>query len=109
MAKGWKLIGTNATDFGDTRTRVEKKRDRMRQSLAFSKNMKITNIRSYDKMIEDSDKDFNAKKSADAALLQAFADKKLKSKALIKQAQSLKKKKKSDKSEVKEDELVATS
>lgn len=43
-------------------------------------------------MIEDAEKAYNAKQAEDAVLLQAFADKKLKSKALIKQAQGLKRK-----------------
>lgn len=92
MAKGWNLVGTNALEFGDVRTREEKRRDAARQSKAFNRLMAKTNIRSYEKMIEDSEKTYNAKQAENAALLQAFADKKLKSKALIKQAQSLKRK-----------------
>jgi hypothetical protein len=92
MAKGWTLVGTNALGYGDTRTRDERKRDEMRQVRSFNRAMRTTKVRSYDKMVEDADKTFDAKQSADAALLQAFAEKKLKSKALIKQAQGLKKK-----------------
>ena len=90
MAKGWTLVGTNASEFGDTRTREEKRQDAARQSKAFNRLMAKTNVRSYEKMIEDAEKAYNAKQAEDAALLQAFADKKLKSKALIKQAQGLK-------------------
>lgn len=92
MAKGWTLVGTNALEFGDTRTREEKRQDAARQSKAFNRLMAKTNVRSYEKMIEDAEKAYNAKQAENAALLQAFADKKLKSKALIKQAQGLKRK-----------------
>ena len=92
MAKGWSLVGTNALEFGDIRTREEKRQGAARQSKAFNRLMAKTNVRSYEKMIEDAEKAYNAKQAEDAALLQAFADKKLKSKALIKQAQGLKRK-----------------
>ncbi len=112
MAKGWTLVGTNALGYGDTRTRDERKRDEMRQARSFNRVMRTTKVRSYDKMVEDADKTFDAKQSADAALLQAFAEKKLKSKALIKQAQGLKKKqaaKKAAKAQAKkENEAVVT-
>lgn len=92
MAKGWSLVGTNALEFGDIRTREEKKQDAARQSKAFNRLMAKTKVRSYEKMIEDAEKTYNTKQAEDAALLQAFADKKLKSKTLIKQAQGLKRK-----------------
>lgn len=92
MAKEWILVGTNASEFGDTRTRKEKRKDAARQNKAFNHLMAKTNVRSYEKMIEDAEKAYNAKQAEDAALLQAFADKKLKSKTLIKQAQELKRK-----------------
>lgn len=91
MAKGWSLVGTNAMEFGDTRTREEKRRDAARQNRAFNRLMATTKVRSFEKMVEDAEKSYNAKQSENAALLQAFADKKLKSKALIKQAKALKK------------------
>lgn len=93
MAKGWKLVGTNAMEFGDTRTREEKRRDSARQTRTFNRLMATTEVRSYEKMVEDAEKSYNAKQVENAALLQAFADKKLKSKALIKRAQGLKKNK----------------
>lgn len=92
MAKGWSLWGTNALEFGDTRTREEKRRDAARQAKAFNRLMATTKVRSYEKMVEDAEKAYNTKQAENAALLQAFADKKLKSKALIKQAQGLKRK-----------------
>lgn len=90
MAKGWTLVGTNASEFGDTRTREEKRRDAARQSKAFNCLMAKTKMRSYEEMVKDAKKAYNTKQAEDAALLQAFADKKLKSKGLIKQAQRLK-------------------
>ena len=92
MAKGWELVGTNAMEFGDTRTRDEKRRDSARQAKAFNRLMATTKIRSYEKMVEDAKKSYNTKQAENAALLQAFADKKLKSKTLIKRAQGLKRK-----------------
>lgn len=92
MAKGWTLVGTNALEFGDTRTREEKRRDSARQARSFNRLMRTTKVRSYEKMVEDAEKSYNVKQAENAALLQAFADKKLKSKALIKQAQGLKRK-----------------
>lgn len=92
MAKGWNLVGTNAMEFGDTRTRDEKRRDAARQNRTFNRLMATTKVRSYEKMVEDAEKSYNAKQTENAALLQAFAEKKLKSKALIKQAKALKRK-----------------
>lgn len=97
MAKGWKLVGTNAIEFGDTRTRDEKRRDSARQTKVFNRLMATTEVRSYEKMVEDVEKSYNAKQAENAALLQAFADKKLKSKALIKRAQGLKRKQEDNK------------
>ena len=92
MAKGWTLVGTNALEFGDTRTRNEKRHDAARQNRTFNRLMAKTNVRSYEEMVEDSEKSYNARQAENAALLQAFTDKKLKSKTLIKQAQGLKRK-----------------
>lgn len=49
MAKGWTLVGTNASEFGDTRTREEKRQDAARQSKAFNRLMAKTKVRSYEK------------------------------------------------------------
>lgn len=98
MAKGWNLVGTNAMEFGDTRTRDEKRRDTARQTKAFNRLMAKTKVRSFETMVKDAEKTYNAKQAENAALLQAFADKKLKSKALIKQAKALKKKQAENKS-----------
>lgn len=92
MAKEWKLMGTNAVEFGNTRTKDEKRKDFMRKTKRFNRLMATTKVRSYDKMVEDVEKSYNTKIKENADLLQAFADKKLKSKTLIKQAQGLKKK-----------------
>ena len=92
MAKEWSLVGTNASEFGDFRTREEKRRDIARRTNGFNRLMAVTEIRSIEKMIKDSEKTYNVKQAEDAALLQAFAEKKLKSKTLIKQAQNLKRK-----------------
>ena len=98
MAKGWNLVGTNAMEFGDTRTRDEKRRDTARQTKAFNRLMAKTKVRSFGDMVKDAEKTYDAKQAENAALLQAFADKKLKSKALIKQAKALKKKQAENKS-----------
>lgn len=97
MAKEWRLIGTNASEFGDIRTWKEKKRDAARQMKTFNRLMAKTEVRSYEKMTEDAERAYDIKMKEDTALLQAFVDKKLKSKALIKKAKNLKKKQKDNK------------
>lgn len=86
------LVGTNAMEFGDTRTKEQKRRDFIRQRKVFNHLMATTKVRSYEEMVEDAEKLYDAKQIENTALLQAFADKKLKSKTLIKRAQGLKKK-----------------
>ena len=90
MSKGWTLVGTNALEFGNTETRQE----RIRRERKF--NNAINNAKSItvEEMKKESEKLFDAKNAENVQLLQAFKDKKLKSKALIKKAKALKKKEK---------------
>lgn len=92
MAKGWKLVGTNASEFGDTRTRGEKLRYSAKQARMFDKAIRTTEKLSYEKLVEEADKCYEIRQAENAALIQALDDNKLKSKNLIKKAQFLKEK-----------------
>lgn len=90
MPKGWTFVGTNDIGFGKTETRAEKTR-RMRK---FDNLIRNTSVLSYDEMVKENDQLFNEQTATNAALLQAYNDKKLKSKELIKKARRLKNKNK---------------
>lgn len=90
MPKGWTLVGTNALEFGNTETRQE----RIRREQKFNNAIRNVKSQSVEDMKKESDELFDAKNAENAQLLQAFKDKKLKSKALIKKAKALKKKEK---------------
>ena len=87
MPKGWMLVGTNAIEYGD----VETKYDKMRRQRKFENAIRKLNKRTEEQMEKDSEKAFNAKVENDSKLLQAFKDKKVKSKEAIKLARELKK------------------
>lgn len=90
MPKGWILVGTNDLGFGNTETRQE----RVRREQKFNNAIRNIKSQTVEEMKKESDKLFDAKNAENAQLLQAFKDKKLKSKALIKKAKALKKKEK---------------
>jgi hypothetical protein len=90
MSKTWNLIGTNALGFGVDETREEK----LRRERKFSNVIHNTPKLSLAKLVEKADKDNDIKVAETAQLLQAYNDKKLKSKTLIKQAKTLKSNKK---------------
>lgn len=89
MPKGWTLFGTNALEFGNTETRQE----RVRREARFANAIRNTpvNKMTEEEAKEHSEKLFEAKQMSNAQLLQAFKEKKLKSKKLIKKAKALKK------------------
>jgi hypothetical protein len=97
MAKNWVTKFSNAMEFGDTRTREEKRAAGVQKSRAFNRLMKSTISRSYEKMVEASDVDYENRCVYERNLLEAFNNKKLKSKNLIKQAQTLRKRNAEDK------------
>lgn len=90
MPKGQTLVGTNALEFGNTETRQE----RIRRERKFTNAIRNVKSQSVEDMKKESNELFDAKNAENAQLLQAFKDKKLKSKALIKKAKALKKKEK---------------
>lgn len=90
MSKGWTLVGTNALEFGNTETRQERVRRERKFNNAINNAKSIT----VEEMKKESEKLFDAKNAENVQLLQAFKDKKLKSKVLIKKAKALKKKEK---------------
>ena len=87
MSKGWTLVGTNAIGFGDTET----KRERIKRMQKFDIAIHNLSKRSEEEMKEDAEKTFLSKRADDVQLLQAFNEKKLKSKAAIKKAKALRK------------------
>lgn len=89
MPAGWTLVGTNDLSFESTET----KRDKVRREQKFRNAIHNIVERSIEQMQEDSEKSYSAQKDTENKLLQAYNDKKLKSKNLIKKAKSLKKEK----------------
>jgi hypothetical protein len=85
----WELVGTNDIGFGKSETVQERNRREEKFRKAIRNEQKLT----YKKLEEKTDATFKAKIASDEQLLQAFTEKKLKSKELIKKAKSLKKNK----------------
>lgn len=88
MAKGWKLVATSALDYGNTETRQEK----IRRFHKFDNLIRNTLTEKEEILRKQSEKRFLKAKAEEEQLLQAFRDKKLKSKALIKRAKALNRK-----------------
>lgn len=94
MAKGWKLIGTINVVYDDGRTETERRRDRMKAQKNFDSVMRKMKIeKDLAALKKDGDDAYAAREAANAELLQAYEEKKLKSKALIRKARILKRKK----------------
>ena len=87
MSKGWILVGTTMPGFGNTET----KRERIKRMQKFDIAIHNLSKRSEEEMKEDAEKTFLSKRANDAQLLQAFNEKKLKSKTAIKKAKVLRK------------------
>jgi hypothetical protein len=85
----WELVGTNDLSFGKFETVLERNKRREKFRKAIRNERKL----SYKKLEERTDATFKAKTASDEQLLQAFAEKKLKSKELIQRAKTLKKNK----------------
>ena len=92
MPVGWTLVGTNDLGFGNTETKMEK----IKREQKFDKAIHNIVERSIEKMQEDAEKTFLARTNEEAQLLQAYEEKKLKSKELIKKVELLKKHNKKD-------------
>lgn len=82
MPKGWTMISTNAVEV-ESKTRQENQK--------ISNMIRNTKSKSYDDLVIQANESFKAEEQRKANLLQAYEDKKLKSKALIKEAQVIKK------------------
>ena len=82
MPKGWTLVKTNTSV---SRNETKGKEQRV--------NRIVKNVRSksYEDLKKDADAAYDAAEARKVSLLQAYEDKKLKSKALIKEAQAIKK------------------
>ena len=94
MARGWNTVSTNSNE---TKTFSERKRASVRQAKLVNRMLAKTPSLSYEKLQEESENSYKVKIAEDASLLQAFNDKKLKSKALINRAKALKKASKDEK------------
>ena len=106
MPKGWIHIGTNAFEFGHNETKVE----RVRREQKFNNAIRSTKVTKpimvetkgvitfiAQDLIDEGDKAAVAKKARKDNLMTAFAEKKLKSKSLIREAQGYNKKKQGNK------------
>ena len=105
MAKGWTIF-TFGEVTADTRSTQKKRYD----DRKFSKAIKNTKTLKYFELIEQSEKNEAAKIANENQLVQAYNEKKLQSKELIKQAQAVikKREKKAEKAAAKnETEVVA--
>ena len=82
MPKGWTLISTN-TNVAATETRGKEQRA---ENL-----IRNTRSKSYEDLKKECNAAYDAAETRKANLLQAYEDKKLKSKSLIKEAQAIQK------------------
>ena len=97
MAKGWKTLETVNDTPKSNKTQQEKNRDRTRADN-FIRSVKSL---SEDELKKEAKLLYEQQQSANEALLDAFENKRLKSKNLIKQAIKLKKDKEKTEAEVK--------
>lgn len=83
MPKGWTLIGTNRFEFNSP-TKEEKRKNIKKLDRA------IRNIekKSYEKLQEESDQSYIDRENTRNQLMKAYAEKRLRSKKLIKEARS---------------------
>ncbi|MCD8211185.1 MAG: hypothetical protein LUC37_06560 [Prevotella sp.] len=85
MPKGWTLVGTSDMAYGDPETKQDKlKRDHQLNSM-----IRNTPIRSEEEITKESDELAKRNKARKDSLAQAYEDKKLKSKDLIKEARKI--------------------
>ena len=87
MAKGWTLF-TIGEIKEDTRSTQQKRHD----AKKFSNAIRNTRILKYNELVEQSEKNEAAKTAREDQLIAAYEEKKLKSKALIKETQAIIKK-----------------
>jgi len=87
MPKGWTFIGTNDLAYGNKRTNAEKYREINKFKIAIEKMQTL----SYEDLEKKTEQTYAATRARENALLQAYENKMLKSKELIKEAQQIKK------------------
>lgn len=90
MAKNWKEVGNNALGTGAKETEQEKYRRMRRFDNAIRNLVKLKE----DELIAKTAESYEEREAQKAQLLQAYADKRLKSKDLIKKAKGLTRKEK---------------
>ena len=106
MPKGWVHIGTNAFEFGNNETKEAKRRreKKFNDAIRSIKIVKPVMVETKgvitfiaQDLIDEGNAAAAAKASRKANLMSAFAEKKLKSKSLIREAQGYNKKKQGNK------------
>jgi hypothetical protein len=90
MPKGWMLFATNRSEFGEE---VKTREERMRRDHKAQVMIKNVKSEKLEKLEENAEKDFIAAEDRKRNLLTAYNEKKLKSRALIKQARNIKSRK----------------
>lgn len=83
----WKLVATNSIEAGNMETREQ----RIRREQRFVNAIRKLNSPSYEELTRESDNAAVQKEMTNNSLIKAYDKKKLKSKALIKQARAIKK------------------
>ena len=87
MAKGWKLVGTNAFEFGNTETKQERVRRERKNSNAIRNAVKPK----HEDLVKESMDAAMAKTQHKTQLIEALEQGRLKSKRLIAEAEMYKK------------------
>ena len=87
MAKGWTLF-----TIGEVREDTRSTQQKRNEEKKFSNAIRNTRILKYNELVEQSEKNEAAKIAREDQLVKAYEEKKLKSKALIKETQAIIKK-----------------
>jgi hypothetical protein len=90
MPKGWTLFASNRSEFGEE---VKTREEKMRKDHKAQIMIKNVTSEKIEKLEENAERDFLAAEASKQSLLSAYNEKKLKSKALIKQARNIKSRK----------------
>jgi hypothetical protein len=84
--KGWSFLMTNSLESFEQSTRDEKNKNRHK----FENIVKNTSRKKYEDLFKETEDAFVEQSKKENAITEAYAEKKLKSKALIKEAQTIK-------------------
>jgi hypothetical protein len=84
--KGWSFLMTNSLESFEQSTRDEKNKNKRK----FENVIKNTSRKKYEDLFKETEDAFTEQCKKENAITEAYAEKKLKSKALIKEAQAIK-------------------